>query len=283
MRIATLQLNSKMERSLIYCLSLVFLTLACAPKPELYKKSLSEEEKASYSKLFLKGIGRYYQGSGPERHLLAEALKLDPDESYIWREIGVPFLKRGFANGFHHFYAEAMRCDPVEWAGWRGYLYLYFYRDYERALADFHATDTLTPDFIDYPQSHSVLYMSGVCYFQLSQYEQALDYFQQHLTHEREHVGTDFMNPISFIFTYHTYLKLERREEALKVLEEGLSIHQNNADLWFWRAQEHQKSGQYSQSASCMKKAKELFEQEFYNNRPYVEEFFQLYVEDFDA
>jgi hypothetical protein len=68
----------------------------------------------------------------------------------------------------------------VTWQGWRGYLKLFFYRDYESAIADFNATDTLTTGFTDYPQSMSVDYLRGLAYFQLGEEEKALDYYTKY-------------------------------------------------------------------------------------------------------
>jgi len=38
----------------------------------------------------------------------------------------------------------------------QGYLFIYFFRDYQNAIANFNASDSLTPNHIDSPQGHSV-------------------------------------------------------------------------------------------------------------------------------
>lgn len=285
MLIVTSPSNSVMANSSIFSPSLLWpflLVLAsCASTPEYYHRPLNPEEKASYASLLQNGIGLYYQGSSACQMLLEESRSLDSISADVWRELGVPYLKRGFAAEFQHYYERAVALDPAEWQGWRGYLYLYFYRDYERALEDLDATDILTPDFVDYPQAHSVDYMRGVCYYQLGNYEEALSYFNKHIEFEQENDRADFVQPVAYLFRVKTLEKLEKGMEATKALESSMKIHDRNADLWYWRAVASLEAGDLSNARSQLGKARELFDAFLFNHRPYVEEFFQLYEADF--
>lgn len=274
-----------MVNSSIFSLSLLWVTLgfltSCASAPEFYHRSLNPAEKANYAYLLQQGIGRYYQGSSACQMLLEESSSLDSMSADVWRELGVPYLKRGFAAEFQYYYAHAVALDPAEWQGWRAYLYLYFYRDYERALIDLDATDILTPDFVDYPQSHSVDYMRGVCYYQLGKFEEALVYFNKHIEFEQENDRADFVQPVAYLFQIKTLEQLERKTEASKALEAAMTIHDRNADLWYWAAVASFEKGDWENSASQLKTARELYDGYLFNHRPYVEEFFQLYKADF--
>lgn len=274
-----------MANSSIYSPSLLWLSLvllsSCASTPEYYHRTLNPEEKASYARLFQHGIGLYYQGSSACQVLLEESRSLDSMSADVWRELGVPYLKRGFAAEFQHYYAHAVALDPAEWQGWRAYLYLYFYRDYERALIDLDATDILTPDFVDYPQSHSVDYMRGVCYYQLGKYEEALSYLNKHIEFEQENDRADFVQPVAYLFQIKTLEKLGRKTEALKAHESAIKIHDRNADLWYWKAVASIEKDDRANAASQINTARELYDGYLFNHRPYVEEFFQLYEADF--
>lgn len=274
--------NSSIYSPSLFWLSLVLLS-SCASTPEYYHRTLNPQEKASYGSLLLHGIGRYYQGSSACQMLLEESRSLDSMSSDVWRELGVPYLKRGFAADFQHYYAHAVALDPAEWQGWRAYLYLYFYRDYERALVDLDATDILTPDFVDYPQSHSVDYMRGVCYYQLGKYEEALSYVNKHIEFEQENDRADFVQPVAYLFQIKTLEKLGRKKEAERALGAAMSIHERNADFWYWKAVMSIEKDDQENAAGQLQMARELYDQYLFNHRPYVEEFFQLYEADFDT
>lgn len=272
--------NSSIFSPSLFWLVLGFLT-SCASAPEYYHRTLNPVEKANYASLLQKGIGMYYQGSSSCQMLLEESRSLDSMSADVWRELGVPYLKRGFAVEFQHFYDHAVELDPAEWQGWRAYLYLYFYRDYERALVDLDATDILTPDFVDYPQAHSVDYMRGVCYYQLGKYKEALSYFNKHIEFEQENDRADFVQPIGYLFQVKTLEKLGREPEASKALEAAMKIHDRNADLWHWAAVASLERGEVAKATSQLQTAQNLYGRYLFNHRPYVEEFFQLYEPDF--
>ncbi|MDC1460459.1 hypothetical protein N8345_01135 [Flavobacteriaceae bacterium] len=85
-------------------------------------------------------------------NFLEEIIRLDPKHCDAIRELSVAYLKRGMPHEWKPTMDRAVECDAVRWQTWRGYNYLYFYRDYQNANADFNASDTLTPNHIDSPQ-----------------------------------------------------------------------------------------------------------------------------------
>lgn len=257
-------------------------TGACDTTDELYQKTYSPAEQEQLATQLLSGVGGYYQGSPATQMTLREALEYDPTNAAIVREIGVPYLKRGIVAEFPDFYGKAAEMDPVGWTGWRGYLYLYFYRDYERALADFNATDTLTPNVVDYPQSLSVDFMRGICYLQLGQYPQAIEYFERHIAHETEATGLEYLESQTFLYKGITHWRIGQIEEARAALELGHQIDPQNADLLFWLAQLFLSQGDLSPTESYLEQARRQFDLGYYNSRPYVEDFFQIYEADFD-
>lgn len=245
-----------------------------------YQKDFSPEERLALAKSLTEGIGNYYQGSPGYQLLLEEAKSYDPNSALVHREIGVPYLKRGIASAFPHYYGKAADLDPLGWTGWRGYLYLYFYRDYERALADFNRLDTITPDVVDYPQSVSVDFMRGICYLQLGDYERSLEYFDLHIEHETKVTGFKYISPITFLYRGINFLELRDTTAAITAFETGLELQDYNADLMYWLAKTHLQAGSTARARDYLKRAQAAFAAGDYNRRPYVEEFYQLYEVD---
>ncbi len=272
-----------------YCLSvclLGFLASGCLrQKPDLYRRSFSPEEQRDLARRLEQSVHyNYYQGSPAEQMILREALRYDSSFADIHRELGVPYLKRGIAPGFWKYYARAADLDPLRWTGWRGYLFLYFYRDYERALDDFNALDTLTPDIVDYPQSQSVDFMRGICYLQLDQYEDAIRFFRKHIAHESElSGGAKYIEPQTFLFLGLAHLGQRDTLQAVQVFERGHELSPENADLLYWLARMDLAAGRREQARRRLEQAKRQLGEGYVNRRAYVEEFYQTYEADLEA
>ena len=253
---------------------------SCEEEGAIYQRNFSKAEKKELAKRLKDGIEHYYQGTAAQQLLLEEARSFDPTNANIYREIGVPYLKRGIASEFNNYYGKSAEMDPLNWQGWRGYLYLFFYRDYERALADFDATDILTPNMVDYPQSLSVNYLRGICYLQLQQFDNALQYFDQHIKHEGETSGLDYVSPQSFLYKGIAHFNKKEAAAAEAAFQQGLANDGENADLLYWLAKLKLEEGNKKAAFELVGQAKTQFAKGNYNSRPYVEEFYQIYLSD---
>lgn len=268
-------------KSINYCLlaTIIFVNLiACQPEPVLYKRVFSEAEKFKIAdQLNTNKIRSYGQGSVGQMMTLKEAIQLSPQRAELYREVGVPYGKRGMAVEFDPPYSKAVELDPLNWQGYRGYMYLYFYRDYERAIADFKALDALTPNFVDYPQATSVYFMEAVAYLMLEEYDTALSLFDQHITEELRTTTEDFIDLKTFVFQGIAHYKKGDLALAKQSFDRGTNNTPYSADLWYWTAKLAQETGDKTTALAAIEKAKIQFDKEYFNNRPYVEEFFQIY------
>lgn len=248
----------------------------------LYKKEFTPEEHRDLADQLLGGLSNYYQGSVPRRLLIDEAFLHNPESGDVHRELGVPYLKRGMAVEYDKDYSNAVFYDAVNWQGWRGYIYLYFYRDYERAISDFDNLDVLTPNFVDHPQATSIHFMRGISYLKLDKYDEALDYFDQHITEELRTVKEDYIDHKTFLFQGIAHYKKGNKVAAKASFARGTKIEPDNADLWYWTAKLAHEMGDEKNALIALEKAQVQFEKGYENHRPYVEEFFQTYQSDLD-
>lgn len=276
-----------MELSLTYylktitiCFLLIFFS--CKEQPDFYKKEVLTTDQKIVAAQIMKGSHQYYQGSVPEQLLLDETLKLDPQNADAWRERGIAYLKRGFAAEYFPYYDKAVEIDPLAWQGWRGYIYLYFYRDYERALADFNATDILTPDIVDYPQSTSVDFMRAICYLKLKEYDKAIEYLKGHIAEELTTVEEKYVDAKSFLFQGIAYHHKGDFEKAAANYKRALTHAPENSDLWYWLAKTSLAAGDIAAATAAIEKADTQFKKRNFNKRNYVAEFFQTYQPDID-
>ncbi len=261
-----------------------FSIVACEPSAIIYKRDYSQEEQTALAESLLNGAGTdlYYQGSVGERMIIFEGMKYSPDNAWGHREIGVPYLKRGFAMEAFKYYDRAIQADPEEWLGYKAYCWLYFYRDYAMALDEITTFDAFTPDFVDYPQSTSVNYMRGICLLHLGRLEEASHYLKKHLDMEMEDVGVEYVEALAFLSLGMSYHLEGRYVEADSIFSLGLSENESTSDLHYYKAKNLIELGELDLAKQSLERAQHWYSKGAKNTRPYVEEFFAIYQEDLD-
>ncbi|MCH2195884.1 tetratricopeptide repeat protein [Kordia sp.] len=217
---------------------IVILLSSCEEKVDLKKRSMECFKHGLY----------YYQGTQESINAFAKAIELDPTHAESWRELSIPFLKRGMPHLWKKYIDKAVELDPIAWQGYRGYNYLWFYRDYKKAIADFDATDTLTPKFIDAPQGHSVNYWRGIAYLGLKDYKNCIAYFDLHIQIEIDELGEDWVELEAFLYRGIAHYEIEKDKEylsktnqskyelALKDFNTILKYFPNFADAKYYKA-----------------------------------------------
>ena len=264
---------------------------------------------------------QHYQGTEESINAFAKAVELDPTHAESWRELSIPFLKRGMPHLWKPYIDKAVELDPITWQGYRGYNYLWFYRDYKSAIADFDATDALTPNFTDAPQGHSVDYWRGIAYLGLKDYDNCIAYFDKHIQKETEETGEDWveheaflyrgiahfeknksktyldntpsrfqlaLNDFNTILKYNTDFADAKYYKALTLFEESKMLQQRLQVENKTRSNNHrvklmkeQLQQNLIEASQTINEAIESFQNGYSVRRPYVETIRQLYLEDF--
>lgn len=286
MHMSTLPTNFKMAHSQMYSRKTillgvaVFALLSSCKEQEWYKKEFTLVEQKDLAQQLLHTRGYYYQGSVGEQLLFDEALMYDSTNAGVWQGIGTPLLKRGFAMEMHAAYEGAVANDPERWQGGRGYCYLYFYRDYGRAIADFDATDSLSNGEVDYPHGQSVDYMRGIGYYGLADYNKALAYLSKYVESVMAKEGEAWVDPYAVLYRGLSYEKTGEMERALEEFDRVIRIYPNLSDPFYHKARILTKSQNFTEAKLSIAKAKEYFKQGYYHQRPYVEVLEQIYLMD---
>ena len=252
----------------------------------------------------------HYQGTQESINAFAKAVEYDPTHAESWRELSIPFLKRGMPSLWKKYMDKAVELDPITWQGYRGYNYLWFYRDYKSAIADFDATDSLTPNFTDAPQGHSVDFWRGLAYLGLKDYENSIAYFNKHIQKEIDESGEDWVEHEAFLYRGIAHYEAGNDEKALESINTLLKYNSNFADAKYYKALILSKSckktlhnlhfdamlrsstmyaEELKQKLEKEKKAAllilneaiENFKTGYSDQRPYVETIRQLYLEDY--
>ena len=257
---------------------LVLLLGSCAER-DWYKKEFSEETRQQYSPQLRGGRGYYYQGTVPEQFQLKEAMMMDSTDADLWREFGTARVKRAILDETYYFYEEAVKRKPGKWAGFRGYLYLYFYRDYPRAIQDFNLGDEIRGE-VDFSQGQNHDYMRGICYYGMEEYQTALDSFDKYISKVVEEEGEEWVDVYAFLYKGLTLIKLDRLDEALTEFDRVLRYYKNLSDCFYHKARIYVARGQFDLALEQLKLAEEYHQGGYYHQRPYVEVLEQVYLQD---
>ncbi|WP_323789182.1 tetratricopeptide repeat protein [Psychroserpens sp.] len=256
----------------------LFLSIAVA------FSALSCDSKRERAEAVYKRAIHYPQGSMMSINGIKRATEIDSTYDEAVRELSVAYLKRGLPHKWKPQIDKAIECAPSLWQGYRGYNYLWFYRDYKKAIADFDATDSLTPNFIDAPQGHSVDYWRGICYLGLKDYKNSIAYFDKYINTEIEESGEDWVEVTAFLYRGIAYFETENYDQALLNFEKQLQYSRNqSADAKYYKALIFKFQGRIKEAMVLIEEAINDYNIGYYNNRPYVETLRQIYPEDLDA
>ena len=271
-------------RSLIFSLKacLLLSLLSCQTEYDWYQRDFNAEEKITYAKSLSNGVGYYYQGTVPEQFHIKEAMKLDSSNGDYWRELGTSRVKRGLAAEMQYYYGKAAELKPEPWAGFRGYLYLYFYRDYPRAIVDFNLSDSVT-GMVGYSQGQNHDYMRGIAYYGLKNYPQALHSLSLYIDSTVAKEGEEWVDAFAVLYRALTYEKLGNDIKMKAELERTLRIYPTLADAYFHLARLAFRKNDKAEAQKLIKEAERNYKDGYFHNRPYVEVLEQIYAEDINS
>ena len=275
-----------MEKSLKLFLNL-FISIGCNQDSFLSKEqkiAIAEEKWKTVVQQNAEDVD-HTQGSAKTMKLIDEIIKLNPGHCDALRERSIPYLKRGMPQEWKKYMDQAVACDSSRWIGWRVHHYLYFYRDYAKAIADFDATDTLTPNFIDAPQGHSVDFWRGHAYYGAKNYEKSIYYYQKHVAHVTQKFGEDWVESQAFLNLDIAHYENKSTDSMPYYLDKVLHYYQDkSADTKYYFALYHSSKGDTLKALNHLEKGIEDFLAGYYKRRPnYNEEIRQIYVEQLTA
>nr|WP_299341866.1 hypothetical protein [Allomuricauda sp.] len=215
-------------------------------------------------------------------NLIEEAIQVDSTYAEAIRELSVAYLKRGLPHKWKPLIDRAVLHDPKAWRPVRATAYLKFYRDYAKAIEDLNITDSLTPNFMDYTGGHSFDYWRGIAYLGLKDYQNCIRYFDRHIKNETEETGEDWVEINAFLYRGIAHYESGNSQEALKNFDKILYYFKYSADAKYYKAKILNIEKNRDSALHYIKKAKQDFQQGYFNHGDYVESLKQIYWEDLE-
>lgn len=215
----------------------------------------------------------FAQGSYKSQLYMDSAIRICPDFSYAWRELGVPYLKRGDFYTWRTYIDMAVALNPADYLIIRGWCRFKFVRDYEGALEDLQYADTL-PKYL-LPRSGdgywNIYTMMALCHQQLNNYPQALKYFNLALDSVIVKYGYDQTDMFGYLYRAVLKIQMADYNGALADLELQEKRCNNYVEIPYYRGMAWQGLHQQEKALQQFREAARVYNEGYHFSDPYCE------------
>ncbi len=203
--------------------------------------------------------------------------KMDSISSNDYESISVQHTKNGDYQKAIQYLEKSIELDAKENENYYGWLLLYYYRDYRKALKHLNHFDDLTPNVIDAPVGENIHFLKGLCYYQLNLYKEAITEFEINKKFEIERFGIKNCNSFIYFYEARCFEKLTNLIEAEKNYKNAikLSSYATEANYYLGLLYQSQKKIKLSQLA--IYKSLQLIKKGFKQQDIYIELFDEVY------
>ncbi len=254
-----------MAKSLKYFLSglllgLLFLMGSC-------EKSANLLQKLDENTLLLKRK-KFYQGSLKRQANSDALIAINPDESKYYQGKSMAHTKIGDYHIAFPLLEKAWELNPKETGYYYGWLLLYYYRDYPRALDRLKRYDDFTPDQPDFCWGEHINYLKGLCYKQMGDYSSAIREFDLLIDYEGEHVDV-----YAYVYRGICFMELEKFNEAIESFNLAIANYPQCAMAYFYKGLCYRETDFPKLSKEAFYQAKALIEKGYFKRHAYHEAF----------
>lgn len=229
----------------------------------------AEDIKQSYDENLLNlQRKQYYQGSKKRQVNSDQLIAINPNESSYYQGKSMAHTKIGDYHIAFPLLEKAWDLDAKETGYYYGWLLLYYYRDYERALDKLETYDNFTPDSPDFCWGEHINYLKGLCHKQMGNYERAISEFDRLIAYEGE-----FVDVYAYVYRGICQQKLNRHEAAIKDFDLAIQAYDNCSMAYFYKALSLQELQSVEQAEQSLLKSKALVQEGYLKRHAYHEAF----------
>lgn len=217
-----------MERFQKYYLSLLILVAYANVNAQINCNSIEGEDCKKACEIYNKDSGS--QGSKKSQENFDKAINLCPDFSDAYMEKSVPYLKRGDFVTWKLLIDKAVELDPKMHLGYRGWCKYQFLRDYKGAISDIESLEKIYPTgYLGYSVNgdYELHIAKALCYSAIGQKEKAISIIENQLAKQDHNIGLyDHYQLGVTYFELNQYDKaLENFEKQSKVYDFAENIY----------------------------------------------------------
>lgn len=226
-----------MEKSMKFCLSFQLLFVAIFS----YSQSLNcnvfrmEGDSAKFNaceKAMETVYGKkWYQFDRRFHDGLSEAIKMDSNFDYPYKEQSVAYLKSGDFVNWKKLIDKSVELNPKENLGYRGWCKYQFFRDYKGAIEDIEALEKIYPTgYLGYSSNgdYELHIAKALCYSAIGEKEKAVSIIENQLSKKDHTIG---------LYDYYqlgvTYFELKNYDKALENFEKQSNVYDYAENSYF--------------------------------------------------
>ena len=181
-------------------------------------------------------------------------------------------LKQGDYDVAFADYETAARLNPKS-RGSIGWRYLFFLRDYARALTYLNDFDAQTPNYDDPIDDYSVNYLKGRALAGLDQYEQAIAAYDVAIRNRESRYGLAWVDYRYLVARAVSYLAVKQAANALQDLDKALTNNPKSAMAHYHRGRALQQMDRTTEARNAFRDAlffvrSQPFERDYYYEQP---------------
>jgi len=226
----------------------------------------------------------FHQGTKASQLLYDSAIRACADYAEAWREISVPYLKRGDFATWRKYIDVAVELRPRDFLGVRGWCRFKFLKDYEGALADLKRLDTIS-EF--HPLSsgdgnYHLYIIMAFCERALGNYPMAMHYFALGIDSVVAQKGAAWTGSMDYLHRAVTKFQLKDYTGALEDIDRQLKKYDNFAEIYYYQALILHALHRDKEVAPLLQKAKTLVTTSHHLSDIYCEMPDQVFIEDIE-
>jgi tetratricopeptide (TPR) repeat protein len=161
--------------------------------------------------------------------------KLNNFSALQYHSVSVQNTKNGNYNKAIEYLDKASELESKEVDGYYGWLLLYYYRDYEKALFHLNRYDLFTPDFDDYVGDDNILYAKALCYKELGQYSKALELFDKAIKSELKERDESWISHQVYFQKARTLHLLGQQKKAIEYYDKTIKLWDKSSESFYYK------------------------------------------------
>ena len=229
----------------------------------------------------LLGVGSMdvYNGNNERGNIIMSYAisKIEVEDGQIYHSLSVQNTKNGNYNVAIPALEKAIKLNPEEGTAYYGWVLLYYYHDYEKALRVLEQCDAYTLNFSDAPMGEDIHYLKGLCHMQLGRYQKALDEFDIYINNLASTHGEDFVNVYTFVQRGRCLTQVGEFDKAINSYKKALKYYDKCTEAYYFMGLTQLKINEKDSACSSFNSALNLIQKGHKSADTYVEYFHEIY------
>lgn len=209
------------------------------------------------------------------------ASQLDNISASEYHEMSVQNTKNGNYIEAVADLEQAIKLDPT-YNGYYGWVLLYYYHDYEKALKHLELYDALTPNFNDAAVGEDVHFLKGIAHMKLKNYAVAIIEFDKNIKHYTKTYGEKWTNPYCSFYKGRCYQALNKLKKADEAFTTAIKIDSNCTEAYYYKGLNLIQMKKMQLAKQQLNKALSLIKNGNKQTDVYVELFDEVYLADIE-